>query len=250
MFFGVSLASWQHEHPANSRWLSYTTSTIITSRASISIILRILDAAVGGILIEAQNRPGVVPLKAYRNKDHGYSFIYPETWHQFNMEIEGGQGVLFSPALDNLDTHLSAEVRDLGLTVTADDLPTLREGFLSGLDKVKGSKIESSQDYDVGFLIGLEARQTYREGKAVRKRWIRLLYQGTKQVRLIAQGATAKDFDYWTPVFDPAMTTFVFGDVWPEPAPGDSAARSENDWLGAVLEPQSADTNDSATDDK
>ena len=152
--------------------------------------------ASGDSPIESQNRPGVVPLKAYRNQEFGYSFIYPETWHEFNLEVEGGQGVLFSPSLVSVATCLSIEVRDIGTKVTAEDLPTLREGFLSGLRKVRGSTIETHQDYDVGFLIGLEARQTYREDKTVRKRWIRLLYQDTKQVRLIAQGATIEDFDY------------------------------------------------------
>ena len=189
---------------------------------------------------DPHGRPGIVPLKAYRNRDVGYSFIYPETWYRFDLKLADGQGVLFSPSLDDVSTCLSVEVRDLGTTVSAADLPSLRRGFLSGLRKVPGSKIESRKAYDVGFLIGLEAQQTFPEAGVRRKRWIRLLYQGTRQVRLIAQGSTTDLFDYWRPVFDPAMTTFMFGDVWPEPPPIDGVGEPPRDWLESMVEPDAA----------
>jgi len=34
---------------------------------------------------------------------------------------------------------------------------------------------------------------------------------------VIAQGATLEEFDRLRPLFAPCVTTFVFGDVWPDP---------------------------------
>jgi hypothetical protein len=47
---------------------------------------------------------------------------------------------------------------------------------------------------------------------AARTRWVRLLYQGRTQVRLVAQGASAHVFGYWEPMFFEAMRTVHFGD--------------------------------------
>jgi hypothetical protein len=180
-------------------------------------------------------RPGNVPLKYYRDPKHGFSMLYPDAWYVFDLtEVEGK---LFAPSPTDLATCLSVEVRDIGTPVTARDLPTLREGFLSGLGQVPGSRLTDRKEYDVGFLIGLEARQTFRDGRARRKRWIRLLYRDTLQVRLLAQGASPVEFDFWLPVFNPAMTGFVFdGGVAPAPGP-----RGDADWLRNVVEPAEGD---------
>ena len=52
-----------------------------------------------------------------------------------------------------------------------------------------GCKIEQQEDTAIGALLTLEARLTYRDGDATRKRWVRLLYQGRTQVRLVAEGS-------------------------------------------------------------
>lgn len=150
--------------------------------------------------MEPIKRPGNTPLKFHRNRRYGFSMVYPDWWQEYDIP----DGKLFSPG--DLDTFISVEARELGTPVTASDLPDLKEGFLAGLRRVPGSRIESQDAYDVGFLVGLEARQLY-EGK---KRWIRLLYRGDLQVRLVAQGATEQEFSRWLPSFDPAMTGFVF----------------------------------------
>jgi len=168
-------------------------------------------------------RPGNVPLKYHRDVRYGFSLLYPESWHAFDLP----DGKLFSPSPVDPVTFLSVEVKDLGTRVKAADLPDLREGFLTGLRAVAGSEIESHQDYDVGFLIGLEARQTYRERRTRRKRWIRLLYKDTLQVRLVAQGATTREFEFWLPCFDPGMTAFVFdGGLPPRPEPAEGVSRA------------------------
>ena len=188
-----------------------------------------------------RERPAFTGLAVYRNFEHRYSLLYPEGWHQLELESDEGQGVILVPAPGGVETSFSAEARDLGTTVTEGDLPTLRAGFLAGLRKAPKSRIEHQEEYAVGRLIGLEARQAFREGDVRRKRWVRLLYQGSTQVRLIAQGATAAEFDYWLPMFTQMMRTFRFGDWWAE--------MTGQEWLpslGSPLEADDADERDPA----
>ncbi len=157
-------------------------------------------------------RPSFTGLVAHRDLTYHYSFFVPEGWHCLDVDDDTENGVFYAPALDDPRTGFSAEARDLETTITEADLPALRAGFLSGLRKMPRSVIEFHEAEAVGALITMEARHTYRDGDVTRKRWVRLLYQGTIQVRLIAQGATVEAFNYWLPMFFESMRTFRFGD--------------------------------------
>jgi len=142
----------------------------------------------------------------------------PDVWVARDLDVEGGQGVIFAPDPEELRTAISVEVRDLGTEVTARDLPDLEKAFLKGLRSVPGSKLEQHEVFQSPYHIGIEAQQSFDEGGQRRRRWIRVLYNGRLQARLIAQGATVAEFDRLRPLFAPCMTTFLFGDLWPEPA--------------------------------
>jgi hypothetical protein len=90
-------------------------------------------------------------------------------------------------------------------------LPRVRAGFLSGLRRLSACRVEQHESEAVGELLTLEARHTFRDGGAVRKRWVRVLYKGRVEVRLIAQGATEAAFTFWEPMFFEAMRTVHFG---------------------------------------
>ena len=156
-------------------------------------------------------------MRAYRNREWGYSLPRPDAWIERSLDVEGGQGVIFAPNPEELKTSISVEVRDLGTEVTAADLPNLENAFLKGLRSVPGSKVERHDAFQSIVHIGLDAQQSFEEGGQRRRRWIRVLYHGTLQARLIAQGATVAEFDRLRPLFAPCMTTFLFGDLWPEP---------------------------------
>jgi hypothetical protein len=96
----------------------------------------------------------------------------------------------------------------------AADLPDLEKGFLKGLRTVSGSRVERHEAFANEFHIGVEAVQTYADAGERRKRWVRLLYKGSVQARLIAQGATVEEFERLRPLFAPCVTTFMFGDIW------------------------------------
>ncbi|HLH72615.1 MAG TPA: hypothetical protein VKX96_04970 [Chloroflexota bacterium] len=169
--------------------------------------------------------PSFTGLLLHREPRLGYSFFVPNGWYRQDVEGAEGVAVMYIPSPDDLLTGFSAEGRDLGLEVSADDFPALRAGFLSGLRKMNHSRIESHEGEAIGRLITLEARHTFRDGGATRKRWVRLLYQGTIQVRLVAQGSTEEEFNYWLPMFFESMRTFRFGD-W-----GVDVGIPADDWL-------------------
>jgi len=141
----------------------------------------------------------------------------PDVWFERKLDVQDGQGVVFTPHPEELATSISVEVRDLATEVTAKDLPDLDKGFLKGLRSVPGSNIEQHEVFQSAYHIGVEAQQTFDDAGQRRRRWIRVLYNQTKQARLIAQGASVEEFDRLRPLFAPCMTTFLFGDLWPEP---------------------------------
>jgi hypothetical protein len=155
-------------------------------------------------------------LLVHRDFTHKYSILVPDGWHRLEVSDEAGSGVLYAPSTEDVFTGFSAHARDLGTAVTAKDLPDLRAGFLSGLRKLPRSRIEAQEADAIGRLITMEARHTFRDGDIIRKRWVRLLYQDTIQVRLVAQGATVAEFDYWLPMFFESMRMVRFGDWWAE----------------------------------
>lgn len=158
-----------------------------------------------------QPRPAALPI--YRNPAWGYSLRHPDSWHLCQLDVDGGQGVLFTPDPLTCGTALSVEVRRLGTDVTPDDLPDLEHRFLTDLEAAPRSQVEQRQAFANEFTTGIEAVQTYDEAGTRRKRWIRLIYKGSVQARVIAQGATVEEFDRLRPLFGPCVTTFMLGDA-------------------------------------
>jgi hypothetical protein len=161
---------------------------------------------------ESAALPSFTGLLVHREPALGYSFLVPDGWHRSELVGAEGTAVLYAPSPGESFTSFSVEGRDLGVEIVSTDLSDLRAGFLRGLRKMRRSRVTLLDAQAIGRLITLEAHQTYRDGVAVRKRWVRLLYQGTVQVRLIAQAATVREFDYWLPMFYESMRTFQFGD--------------------------------------
>jgi hypothetical protein len=140
----------------------------------------------------------------------------PDVWIERELDVESGQGVLFAPDPEQVMTALSVEIRDLGTEVTPADLPDLEDGFLRGLRGVPRSRIVEHSTFSNDLTFGFESLQTYAEAGQTRKRWINLLYRGSRQARLIAQGATVEEFDRLRPVFAPCVSTFMFAARPPE----------------------------------
>jgi hypothetical protein len=164
--------------------------------------------------------PTFTGLVVHRNLTHRYSLLHTEAWHSLELESDGGKGAILTPDPNDIGTSFSVEGRDLGTTVTKDDLPALRDGLHKGLSRLRDLTIEHQEDDAIGQLVMLDVQYTYHEpddaaDAPLRKRWLRLAYQGSIQVRLIAQG-TVDSYTYWLPAFNQAMRTFQFADWWAE----------------------------------
>jgi hypothetical protein len=172
--------------------------------------------------------PAFTGLVAHHDPTFNFALFVPDGWLRLDVQDQGpalrgappAAGVFYAPdASDSAAppeslTGLAIQACDLHTVVRPSDMPALRRGFLAGLRQLPESRIESRAAEAVGSLITLEARHTFRDGDAVQKRWVRLLYQDCVQVRLIAQAASVAKFAYWEPMFYTAMRSVRFGDQW------------------------------------
>jgi hypothetical protein len=155
---------------------------------------------------KGKNGPIYHGVRKHMDIEGGYAIWVPNDWYRFDM-TDGHHGVIYSPYPDNFDTSFSAQKMILDYKVTQEDVPVLREGFDAGLASLPGIEIESQEDIVTSTLITLEARYSFLEGEARRKRWVRNVYWGEGQLLLIAQGATPEEFKYWLPMFYNTMMT-------------------------------------------
>jgi hypothetical protein len=165
-------------------------------------------------MADSQPLPSFTGLIVHRDSDVGFSLLLPDGWHRHDLPDDGG--TLYTPDQDDPTTGLEVGGQDLGTEVQPGDLATIRRGFLNGLRQLPGCQIEQQEATTIGALLTLEARLTYTDGEATRKRWVRLLYQGQTQVRLLAEGSSIERFAYWEPMFFTAFRTVRFGDWWSE----------------------------------
>jgi len=135
-----------------------------------------------------------------------FSFLRPIDWHEFEW-LDEREGVLFGPDPADNATLFTVDVKDIGIKLTSNDLDDLEAGFLDGIAQLPESHIEWRDTWRAGALMGLEAKYTFCEGEATRKRWVRVLYQDTRQIVVTAQGASAEAFHYWLPMFNEQMMT-------------------------------------------
>ena len=166
---------------------------------------------------DSEHPPAFTGLVVHRDPDVGYSLLVPDGWQRMDLPDSGS--TLYQPDPNDPTTGLEVGGQDLGTEVHARDLRAVRRGFLAGLRQLPGCQIEQQEDTAIGPLLTLEARLTYRDGESTRKRWVRLLYQGRTQIRMVAEGSSVERFAYWEPMFFTAFRTVRFGD-WAAEAVG------------------------------
>lgn len=155
-------------------------------------------------------RPRFTGTRVYNDPDKLFTFWYPHTWHLSHPEGKRN-AVILSPQPDSIATSFSIEVNDLGMTVTPDDLPVLREAVEEGLQQLGEYQLEAFEDYAQAERFGFELRYIFKFGQEWRKRRTLLYYRDHYQYSLIAQGETIEQFDYWTPMFAYMMYTCTAG---------------------------------------
>ena len=103
----------------------------------------------------------------------------------------------------------TSAITTAGSTSAQDAADADYQAFIDGLEAVPGSYINQQQSFANEYAMGIDAVQTYDEDGARRKRWIRLLYKGSTQARIIAQAPSVEEYERLRPLFAPCMTTFM-----------------------------------------
>ena len=76
--------------------------------------------------------PRFYGVATYADPKGRFTFRYPTTWHQFELD-ENRDGVMFSPEAENPQTFFSVWVTELDTEVVAEDLDDLKAGVDEGL---------------------------------------------------------------------------------------------------------------------
>ena len=151
-----------------------------------------------------KKRPAIKGLTWYR--EQYFSFFIPMDWTKAEWPDER-EGIIFQPKPEDSYTVFAVEVKDLGTTLTSEDLTYLNIGFLDGIKQLPDSHIDEKEEKVTGGLLQLSAKYTFTEEGETRKRWVRVLYQDSRQITMTAQGSTTENYDYWLPIFYEAMMT-------------------------------------------
>jgi hypothetical protein len=140
------------------------------------------------------------------HRDQYYSFFIPNNWQKLEW-ADHRAGVIYAPDASDPLTVFSVDAKDLGTRIAADDLAVLAEGFFGTIEQLTDVRIESRDQKTSADRLELEAKYTFCEQDATRKRWARVFYHETRQIAMTAQGAAPEKYDYWLPWFFEAMMT-------------------------------------------
>lgn len=154
-------------------------------------------------------RPHFTGITTFTDPLGRYEFRHPADW--FRSELDGDlEGVIVGPDLADQATHFAVAVKDLGVSVTAEDLPVLRDGFAEGLAALPELSVEASQDDTYNDIVKLERTLTYVDEASgeTRKRRVWSMYADRWQFTVQFQGATVEEFGYWFPMGNYCFTAF------------------------------------------
>ena len=142
----------------------------------------------------------------YVDNSGGWGIWLPAGWHRFDMAAPH-TGVIFSPYANSYDTSFTAEKTKLEYPVKLDDFDMLKEAFEEGIRALPDVQIESTSSDKGTLLMIMEARFTFTENGATRKRWVKTVFWGNGQLILIAQGENPEEFQHWLGMFFNTMMT-------------------------------------------
>jgi hypothetical protein len=140
------------------------------------------------------------------HRDEYFSFFVPTSWQRSDWD-DGRTGVLYYPVSDDPQTLFAVEVKDLGMVISPEDLDRLDAEFIDAIEQLPEGQIDVHEKAIIGEQMQLEYQYTFREGCVMRRRWVRVFYQGTHQTTMTAQGSSLDLYDYWLPWFFEAMAT-------------------------------------------
>lgn len=152
-------------------------------------------------------RPRFTGITTYRDDQGRFEFRHPWGWTRTDLE-DDLEGIITLPEADDEATYFAIWVTPLEVSVVADDLDDLRDGFDEGLKALEDVQVEDTQDTTYNNIIKLERTLTFTEDGAVRKRRVWALYADKWQYLVVYQGSTVEEFHYWLPMGNYCFTSF------------------------------------------
>ena len=120
---------------------------------------------------------------------------------------------MFSPQAEDPQTWFSIWAARMPDPILAEDLDVLREGVNEGLRQLNSLHVLFESEDAFGDLCRFERIYTFQDGELTPKRRVWILYVYTWQFVLMAQGASAEEYQYWYPMLSDFFDTF---DLAPE----------------------------------
>jgi hypothetical protein len=157
--------------------------------------------------VERTGRPHFTGVTSFTDDQGRYEFRHPSDWFRADLD-HGVDGIMVGPDPDDEATHFAVAVTDLGVSVVADDLEVLRDGFDQGLTALADLTVEGVGDHTYNDIVKLERTLTFTEGGSTRKRRMWSLYADHWQFTVVYQGSTVEEFDYWLPMGNYCFTAF------------------------------------------
>ena len=154
--------------------------------------------------MEGRERPKFTGVSTYKDAHGRFSFRYPTDWNTFELENDL-DGVLLSPQANEPQTWFSIWTQRLDDVVVADDLEELRVATDEALAALPECEVLTANNDALGNLVRIERIYTFRDGDAIRKRKVWMLYVSQWNIVLIFQGETIEEYHHWF-----AMANYTF----------------------------------------
>jgi hypothetical protein len=148
----------------------------------------------------------------------GYSFHHPRDWHAAGWH-DGREGELLLPEAGDPATLFAVETIALEQPWRRDDVPVAAEELRAVVDELEGSQLDELDTKSTGTLHAISAKFAFADERSTRRRWVRILVQGTRQLNVMAQGSSAERYAHWAgPLYTTMMSVRVHpGDSPPDP---------------------------------
>lgn len=154
-----------------------------------------------------EGRPRFTGVTTYSDPQGRFEFKHPSDW--FRTPLDGGlDGVIVGPDLADQATHFAVAVTDLGVSVTADDLDLLRDGFDNGLSALADVAVVDSLERTYNDIVKVERTLTFSDQGETRKRRVWSMYADHWQFTVLFQGATVEEYHYWLPMGNYCFSAF------------------------------------------
>jgi hypothetical protein len=155
-------------------------------------------------MLTKKNRPATARytgVDTYSDIDNRFQFRFPSDWTRYDVDGKRG-GVIFSPYGDEAEpkTFVTAYADDLDFHVVAEDMDDLSEAVDDGLKQMQMESVELSTNTAFGNLLKFERIFTFRDGDALRKRRIWIMYVDRFLIVFAYQGESVEDYDFWLPM--------------------------------------------------